>query len=205
MKHRVTATARKLGVHPITLRRWVKDGKVTPEYSAAGQMVFSDEYIDSILRENNPENDNRKVVFYCRVSGKNDSSLVNQENLLVKRYGTPNEVFKDTASGLKENRKGLSKMLGQVRNDEIKEVIITHKDRLSRFGTEYIKHIFEDHDTKLTIMSEKTDEPHEILMQDFMSLIASFSGRFYSLRGKEQKRKLLHKAEKELNNGEENT
>lgn len=46
--------------------------------------------------------------------------------------------------------------------------------------------------------SDDTKEPHEVLMQDFMSLLASFSGKFYRLRGWEQRKKFLDDVQKEV-------
>lgn len=201
-KKRVTATARELGIHPMTLRAWIRAGKVTPEYSAAGQMVFSDEYIAKLLREANPDSDTRKTAFYVRVYGESDFSLANQEELLTNEYGKPDVVYKDIASGLKEDRKGLNSLLNACKNGEIKTVIVTHRDRLSRFSSTHLEKLLNEYDVELIAESDVTDEPHEVVMQDFMNITANFSGLLYAMRGVEQKRRLLDRARGELDEGD---
>lgn len=197
-KLRVTAAARVLGIHPVTLRRWIASGRVKHEYSAAGQKVFDEDYLRSLLEKQNPDKSD-VTVFYTRVSGKNDSSLASQGEALRATYGEPSKVYSDAASGLKSDRIGLTKLLDDARDGQFDKVVVTHRDRLARFGTEYIERLLNDYGVELIVDSKVTDEPQEVLMQDFMALLASFSGRLYAMRGVEQKKRLLARAEEELN------
>lgn len=197
-KLRVTAAARVLGIHPVTLRRWIASGRVKHEYSAAGQKVFDEDYLRALLEKQNPDKSD-VTVFYTRVSGKNDSSLASQGEALSATYGEPSKVYSDTASGLKSDRIGLTKLLDDARDGQFDKVVVTHRDRLSRFGTEYIERLLNDYGVELIVDSKVTDEPQEVLMQDFMAILASFSGRLYAMRGVEQKKRLLARVEEELN------
>ena len=119
-------------------------------------------------------------------------------------YGTPQEIYKDKTSGLNENRKGLQQAIKAAENGTINVICATYNDRLTRFGISYIKHIFETADCEVRILHDNikystTDE----LMNDFMALIASFSGRFYRLRTKNNQKKLLNDAEKLIEQGNE--
>lgn len=70
-----------------------------------------------------------------------------------------------------------------VINDEINRIYITYKDRLTRFGYDYIQLLCESHGVKIIVQHENEDKnPLQELEQDFMSLIASFSGRYHGLR-----------------------
>lgn len=103
----------------------------------------------------------------------------------------PLEVITDVGSGLNANRKGLNKLIKYVIESKVDTVYIKYKDRLTRFGYEYLEKFFESYDVKIIVLEDgesKTNQ--EELVEDMMSLIASFSGKFYGLRSKEKK--LLH-------------
>lgn len=142
--------------------------------------------------------DDRKTVFYIRSSDGNKTIMSNQENSLRELYGEPDMIIKDTGSGLNEKRKGLQRLLKLIRENKIASISITQKDRLTRFGFNYIQQLCDDHNVIINIMSEKNNTTEEELMQDFMSLIASFSGKFYRLRGWKQQKELLNRAENEI-------
>lgn len=119
---------------------------------------------------------------------------------LKNNYSNPDKEFTDKSSGLNDNRRGLNSLIKYVKTThDPKTLYITNKDRLTRFGYNYLKELFDSHNTNIVCLNdEETKEPHEILMQDFMSLIASFSGKFYRSRGWEQQKQLLNKATREM-------
>ena len=96
-------------------------------------------------------------------------------------------------------------MINKIKNGEITDVAVTQADRLSRFGNAYLIELFDAYNVKLHVLFDekslnygfKHDLKHE-LMKDFMSLIASFSGRLYRLRSLENKVKLLDEAKNKL-------
>ena len=72
---------------------------------------------------------------------------------------------------------------------------MTHKDRLARFGVAWLEQLLNAHGVALEVLDDaRTKSPHEELLADFMSLVASFSGRLYRLRGHADQRKLLTQA-----------
>ncbi|WP_354595955.1 recombinase family protein [Ileibacterium valens] len=85
------------------------------------------------------------------------------------------KVFSDTDSGLNTTRKGLSRMLDLIEQDQVKTVFITHKDRLTRFGFEFIERLCKEHGTDIVILESREDKnAQEELAEDLMSLIAFF-------------------------------
>jgi predicted site-specific integrase-resolvase len=80
-------------------------------------------------------------------------------------------------------RRGLIRLLNLAQKGVIDTLIITHKDRLARFGVDLLRRILEDYGVRLIILLEEEDRtPQEELVTDMMALIASFSGRVYGLR-----------------------
>ena len=72
---------------------------------------------------------------------------------------------------------------------------ITHKDRLTRFGFEYLETFFESYGTKIIVTEQKEDQnSQEELVEDMMSLLASFSGKLYGMRSS-RKKELAKQAE----------
>lgn len=186
-----------LGVSAQTVRKWCNDGVLPFSWSAAGQRVFDGAELERFRRERLGLPVSVSVtVFYVRSSDNNDVSHATQVEKLKSAFGEPDLVIRDKASGLNDNRKGLNKLLDMVNNKEITRVCVTNKDRLTRFGYGYLERYFDAFGVELVVLDDSsTKEPHEVLMHDFMSLIASFSGRFYRIRGWEQQRKLLKSAE----------
>lgn len=148
------------------------------------------------------EPDAGKTFFYVRSSNGADVLISTQLEKLEAAYGEPDKVFQDKASGLNEKRRGLKALLQAVKSEEGKvRVCITNKDRLTRFGFSYLEELLGAYGTEVVVLdTADTREPPAVLMEDFMALLASFSGKFYRLRGWEQQRKLIDDVAKKLDN-----
>lgn len=92
-------------------------------------------------------------------------------------------IFSDIASGMNENRKGLNSMLSLVFNKEISKIVISHKDRLSRFGFGYLENICEKFGVKIEIVNLEDDKNfQDELSEDLIAIIHHFSMKFYGKR-----------------------
>ena len=220
----ITYLKKRFGIVPQTIRNYVKQGKLKAIKSANNRYYFEEAEINRFEREFilNNQNDNSLLVkkanavransaenwcFYLRSSEGNKVLLQNQETNLRNHYPEPKFVIKDSASGLNENRNGLRRMINKIKNGEINDFAVTQEDSLSRFGNTYLIELFEAYNVKLHVLfdekSLEKDTKHDLqqeLMKDFMSLIASFSGRFYRLRSLENKVKLLDEAKNKIMN-----
>lgn len=190
--------SRILGVTPQTIRKYVKAGELKCYTTKTDQFLFNEEDLFEFLGIQ-PEKEEEKIAFYIRSSTGQKASLETQEKLLTENYGTPVKIYKDNGSGLNDKRPGLTKLIKDTQTGKINKIYVTHKDRLTRFGYNYLKTIFEqNHTTIETLAQDDQKTLQEELLQDFMSLIASFSGKFYRLRGYEQQKQLLNKAQKNI-------
>ena len=196
---RVKKAAEILRMSPETVRQWSNAGKIECQRSAAGQRVFDEDYLRSLV-DPESEGSSPQRVFYVRSSSGQDTPMEAQSKALEAAYGSPVKVFSDKASGLNERRKGLASMLHWADNHPGTNVCVTAKDRLTRFGFTYLEMLIQDRGGKVVVLDdEATKEPHEALMGDFMALLASFSGRFYRIRGWNQQRRLLADARDIIN------
>jgi excisionase family DNA binding protein len=200
----VNEAKKRLGVTSQTIRNYIKAGKIKAEKTATGRYVITEDELKKMLPNSNRE---KIWAFYVRSSSENKNILESQENMLNHIYGNAKYVIKDSASGLNENRKGLHKLIQLVKDKKITDIGITNKDRLSRFGVKYLIEIFNIYHVELHVLHENDNEKknlNEELMKDFMSLIASFSGRFYAMRSVESKMKLLKQAEQNVEKNNDN-
>lgn len=188
---RVKKAAEILRMSPETVRQWSNTGRIECQRSAAGQRVFDEDYLRSLV-DPESEGSSPQYVFYVRSSSGQDTPMETQSKALEAAYGSPVKVFSDKASGLNERRKGLTSLLNWVNEHPGMTVCVTAKDRLTRFGFTYLEMLIQDRGGKVLVLDDEAfKEPHEALMGDFMALLASFSGRFYRIRGWDQQRRLL--------------
>ena len=102
-------------------------------------------------------------------------------------------------SGLNDKRKGFTKLCNLVVNSKINKVVIEHKDRLTRFQYNLIEFFFNSYGVKIELLDKKEYTEQEELANDMMMLIASFSGKVYSLRAQENRKKRKNKESNEGN------
>ena len=194
---RIHEVAEQLKVSPSMVRVYANKGQISFDLTPSKQRVFTQAHVDEFLGKTPAENP--AMVFYIRSSNGNKTLLETQTTLLTEAYGSPHKVVKDNGSGLNENRKGLETLMNQAKKKEFNILCITERDRLTRFGYKYLEEFFASHGVTIKVLGEPEQKTlNEELLQDFMSLIASFIGKFYRLRGYEQKKQLLRTAGNEL-------
>ena len=167
--YKLGEVAKFVGVTNGTLRRWESLGKVKFSKTDYGTRSLTKDKLIELLKANNLWSDEieclqKKDVIYCRVSSHDQ-----------KKHG--------------DKRKQLQKLLRMVLNNEVSRIFITYEDRLTRFGFEYLRTMCEMHETQIIVVKD-VDVKKSIeqeLMEDIMSLMASFSGKLYGMRSKKNK------------------
>ncbi len=196
--------AKRLGLHPLTVRRWVKEGKIAAVAIGRESRIPITE-VERLLGEQRAG----MIVLYARVSGhaQKDDLQRQVEQLeqwaLVARTGQKTKTLTDIGSGLKTERKSLRQLLALVQDYQVAEVVVTSSDRLTRFGLSYLQTLFSGYGVILTILhpdQEKT--PEQELTEDLLTIITSFAGRLYGMRSRKQ-RALVECARQVLTDPEE--
>jgi putative resolvase len=100
----------------------------------------------------------------------------------AKGYTILKEV-KEVGSGLNDKRPLLEKIL---QNDEWHILVAEHKDRIARFGLSYMVLLLEKQGKKIEIINNVLEDKAD-LIQDFVSIITSFTARLYGLRRSKRK------------------
>lgn len=201
---RVGEMANIMGVTPQTIRKWADNGQIPSHHTPAGQRIFTPEDIRKALGDNQQQATSQHWAYYLRSNQSRTTSLQHQQEQLTLAYPEPDYIIQDKASGLNENRKGLNRLMQLAQDGHITDIAITTQDRLTRFGYKYLQKYFETYHITIHILGKpdkKTAEQE--LMDDFMALTASFSGRFYQQRNKQNMRRLLQTAEQGLDSKEQ--
>ncbi len=201
--YKVSEVARMLNVSTVAVRKWIKSGKLRARRIGKLWMIPESE-LKRFLGEKTRE---IRAVIYARVSShkqKKDGNLNRQIERLrsycsAKGYKVV-DVITDVASGLNENRNGLQKLFNAVENHQADVVVVEFKDRLTRFGFDYLKRYFESHEVKIEIIEETEKGYMEELIEDFISIVVSFAGRIYGKRSKKF-RKIKKVIEEVTSNG----
>ena len=159
------------------LRTWAKQGKIKYKITKGGHR----RYLLPSTKEK--EDFTPQKVIYARVSSKKQrGDLEIQIQYLQERYPEHN-VISDIGSGINSKRVGFKRILDGVFKGTIKEVVVAHRDRWSRFGYELFEWIFEEHGSQLICddIIEIKDENEE-LSEDLMAIITVFSSRYHGKR-----------------------
>jgi len=190
-----------LNVSKSSLHRWDKSGKLRPIKTAGGHRRYKISDLEQFIgKENEIESSNETLVaIYSRCSTldqKNHGDLdrQSQRNLeyCVERNYKIEHLIKDIGSGLNDKRSGFVRLCQLVIDRKIDKVIIENKDRLTRFQFNLIEKFFDSCGVKIEISSKTEQTEENELVNDVMMLIASFAGRHYSKRAKENRKKRIN-------------
>lgn len=192
--------AEALGVSAQTLRRWEREGRLLPDERTAGGRRRYD------LARLKPEKFRsqaeavRKTVAYARVSSHDQKDDLERQKQVLELYcarqGWTFEVIADLGSGMNYHKKGLKKLLEAIIEGQVGRLVITHKDRLLRFGAELVFAICEAKNVEVVILNQGEDTTfEEDLAKDVLEIIAVSSARLYGSRSRKNQ-KLLDSVKK---------
>lgn len=198
-------TAEVLNIFKIdsqTLYRWRKSGKIKSVHISSRKIMYEKESVNKLLGIKPIEEKNkRKNVLYCRVSSTKQKDDLEKQKQILSDFCNANgyiidEIYSEIASGMNEDRIEFNKLIDSVINEEIENIYITNKDRLTRFGYKYFENLFDKFGTKIIVLNNTINQEsfEQELSSDLISIIHHFSMKMYSNR-----RKQLKQVEKILN------
>ncbi len=187
----ISKAAKKLGVHPNSLRNWEKRGLIKPVRLPGGQRRYSMDELNRLLQSGQLTDGRETVVLYARVSTKKQADAGNLDRQMgrLRQYARENGFtvraeFTDVASGLNQKRRGLTNVLKLAEQGEYKKLVIEYPDRLARFGYEYIERHLRYCGVEIIAIAEREPEDaHTELVRDLLAIVAAFSARLYGARG----------------------
>lgn len=190
-----------LNVSQDTLRKWDKANKLKPLKTAGGHRRYDTDSLDNFIgitrdNENEPE---VVCATYARVSSNEQKQKgdLDRQSQRLSEYCAKNRllvtyIIKDVGSGLNDNRNGFIKLTDLVISGKINKLVIEHKDRLTRFQFKFIKKIFESYGCEVIVINGIDVSDNEELTTDIISILASFSGKFYGKRSAKRRKMEKH-------------
>ncbi|MFM8799846.1 MAG: IS607 family transposase [Tagaea sp.] len=188
----IAEAAKALGVSPQTLRRWEREGKAVPtEKTAGGRRRYDLAKLRPDLFRAESVAD-RKTVAYARVSSHDQKEDLERQKKVLEMYcsaaGWTYEIVDDLGSGMNYRKKGLKRLIGGILDESIGRLVLTHKDRLLRFGAELIFALCEARNVEVVILNRGGDATfEEDLAKDVLEIITFFSARLYGSRSRKNK------------------
>lgn len=177
----------------MTALRWCKQGKMPCAWSKtpSGTIIVSDGSPPSLMQE-------RVTYTYSRVSSVNKKEdLSRQEERCVQFCATRGwevtKSFKEVASGMNDNRKQLNKIFDLPPG----RLVVEHKDRLTRFGFNYLEVLLTKLGWEIVVINRDFDNK-DALLKDLVTIITSFCCRLYGLRRSQAKIRVIKEQCEEL-------
>ena len=170
-----------------TIQKWDNKGILKFERSPTNRRVLPKETLIEYLKSKNmfyeDETLSKRDVVYARVStyGQQIQGYLDRQvdYILSNRADLKNVlILKEIGSILDSKRKKLLKLIDMILNDEVNRIFITHKERLTGFGFEYIEAICKHHDVEIIVMQSEQDNKsvEQELAEDINSLLTTLKG-----------------------------
>ena len=187
--------AKILGVSEITLRRWDKEGKFPSIKTEGGHRRYDLSKLKPETVHKHDFADKRRTIAYARVSSHEQKADLERQKQVLELYCSKNgwafDIISDLGSGMNYHKKGLKKLLNAILDDSVGRLVLTHKDRLLRFGAELVFAICEAKEVEVVIINKGEDTTfEEDLASDVLEIITVFSARLYGSRSKKNKKLL---------------
>ena len=201
MRHGIMTSCVRIGIAASMLeactrkiRRWDAAGKISCTRTSGGHRRISLAIIDDQPTDKMDRGDAdvpAGVAVYCRVSSHEQKAKGDLERQVATAtrhctrafLGKP-VVFTDVGSGLNATRPGLARLCKQVESGRVRTVVVSFKDRLTRFGFEFLKRYFASHGASIIVARQPaTRSMQDELVEDLIAIVTSFSGRVHGMRG----------------------
>ena len=178
--------AELLNVSVKTLQRWDREKILVANRTLTNRRYYTyDQYLQ--FKGIGRDADSRKIVIYTRVSTRNQTDdLENQVDFLQTYVNAKglivDGVIRDYGSGLNYNRRKWNQLLGEVMENKVKMILVSHEDRFVRFGFDWFEKFCSKFNVEIVVVKNEKLSPHEELVQDIVSTLQVFSCRLYGLR-----------------------
>lgn len=179
--------ARLLGITVKTLQRWEREGRLLPAArTASNRRRYTESQLRAFLRLAPPAAA-RRTVAYCRVSSAAQRpDLANQRRVLEQFAAARGlagvEYVEEVGGGLNFGRKRFLALMDAVGRGEVAQLVLAHRDRLTRFGFDWFAHYAALHGCELLVLNQERLSPEQEMVQDLMTIVHCFSSRLYGLR-----------------------
>ncbi len=166
-----------------TLSSYVRTGKVKVVLLDNGRYRYDPQSVYFLAKL-----DVRKNYIYARVSTHKQAPDLKNQIYFIKDFCTKNkiridDILSDISSGLNFDRKSFSFLFDEIINFRVGKIIISYKDRLTRYSFSMIESVFNKFGTKIVVINDLDNEDtHNELLDEVISIMHSLSTKIYSAR-----------------------
>lgn len=184
---KIGEAARILGTSPGTLRKWEATGEILPaRKTKGGTRYYAVEDLKGLGGSDLP------TIAYARVSSHDQKADLDRQQVMLEAFcaanGWKTEVVRDLGSGMNYNKRGLKVLLDVILKKGAERLVLTHKDRLLRFGSELVFALCALQGIEVVIIHKEDPVTfEEELAQDVLEIITVFSARLYGSRSKKHR------------------
>lgn len=186
-----------IGVSISTLRRWEAEGSLIADYRTKGGhrrynvQRLRHEILELPGCEQNTTG-NRKTYIYARVSSHDQKLDLKRQEQRLSMYcaaqGYEYEVISDLGSGINYKKKGLNKLIHLICSNKVQRLVLTHKDRLLRFGSALLFKLCEFFGTEVVVLEDKNTKTFEQeLVADVIEIMTVFTAKMHGKRSHRNK------------------
>ena len=185
---KIGEAAKLLGVSVQALRNWESEGKIMPSHRTPGGQRMYD--LAELLGVNDKT---YPTIAYARVSSADQKEDLERQHAVLEAFcnkkGWQTEIIRDLGSGMNYDKKGLLRLLERIVQGQMSRLVLTHKDRLLRFGADLIFRICELQGIEIVIIN-KGEPPsfEEELTGDVMEIMTVFCAKLYGRRSHKSKK-----------------
>lgn len=136
----------------------------------------------TVVVDAKPQATGTGVALYARVSSDDQKADLDRQLSRLTQYAVANKMVivdavKEVGSGLNGHRKGMLRLLG---NAQVQTILVEHRDRLMRFGFEYVESALAAQGRKVVVM--EAEEMTDDVVRDLHEVIVSMCARLYGQR-----------------------
>jgi predicted site-specific integrase-resolvase len=169
-----------------TIRRWTEEGRINSVRTEGGHRRFD---VAELLQS---REDQSLTIAYARVSSHDQKEDLKRQETVLEVYcakqGWSFEIISDLGAGINYRKKGLIRLIKLICSYQVERLVLTHKDRLLRFGSDLIFTLCEHFGTEVIIINRSEDSTfEEDLAKDVLEIITVFSARLYGSRSHKNK------------------
>jgi len=190
--YKLSEFAKLVGISRSGVIKWIREGRIRA-VNIHGRWYIPESELERLTK--GFYTGLKRIAIYARVSGSTqkddlERQISSLEDYVRKHFPQAEYVVvRDVASGLKEDRRGLRKLIEMARKRQIDAVVVAYKDRLTRFGFTYLKELFEAYGVKVIVaFHEEPKDYYQELVEDLIAIVTSFAGRIYGKRSRKYKR-----------------
>jgi predicted site-specific integrase-resolvase len=179
-----------VGVSISTLRRWELTGNFLPDFRTCGghrRYLLSRIKAELLNEHKGPEKTANQTICYARVSSSDQKLDLKRQEKRLADYCEEKQwkynVISDLGSGINFKKQGLNKLLKLICSQQMARLVITHQDRLLRFGSPLLFKLCDYFGIEVIILEKQlTDSFEKTLVADVIEIMTVFTAKIYGKR-----------------------